>query len=278
MKSHEETLHGFIDHIANSKSGATLQEAIVKLDELVRCESEARESLFSRKDSLRLLTKSYTARRSKSLATSTRKRFEAPDLLLLEMLSNWESDFGAAYPIFSAWLAHERKRGVEIPLKAEENLKREESSKLISSVRVAELDQTKRETSNVFRELEELLQSFTPGLEEIFADIEETDPGSQLKYEPREVKGENDELYNYARERFDYLTKKLIPRLETLVKDLDSQHPSGKEGAQLLSSIQNSSTYLNFLMLLSKFKRVNGDGNKKKKKLTGTDPEYEEWF
>ena len=272
MSSNTESLNQILDTIGNSKSGKALSEAILNLGVLIRENDSVRDQLFSRREQLILLLKAYFTRKRKSLADSTRKRFEEPDRDLFNLIMIWEHDFGKDYPVLSSWIAHERSRGVNIPSKSIEANKAEEYATVRTGVKIMDLAETCKEVSKVYKELEQLLGSFTPGLEEAFANLDET---MSQPFEPTEVQGENDDLFVCARERFDYLTRKLIPKLEVMIKELESTS-QGKEGAKLLISIQSSPTYLNFLMLLSKCKR--SGPRKKRLKLTGADNEYDDWF
>ena len=129
-----------------------------------------------------------------------------------------------------------------------------------------------------------LLETFTPDLERAFADISDSNvvPGSVV---PEEVEGVNDDLFAEARRRFDFLTKKLIPRLTKVVSELSTLaegNQAAADGTRLIYSVQNSPTYLNFLLLLSREKRKNKTvttpTKKRRRDAEDDNHEYDDWF
>ena len=226
-------------------------------------------------------------RRSNQIAESTRKRFEECDRELLMSLAKWEDQWAAQFPVFAAWLLIKRKGGLAIPNLRDQRSSAEEEAR----IRLFQLEVVGKdlllsiETSHF--ELEQLLKAFTPSMEEAFDDVLASEEnlemlsGSPSSGHLREVSGVNDELFTAARDKFNYLSRKQLPKLMSLVQDAEAieREVPGEDAdrvarlvrnsKRLISTIQTSSLYRNFLMLLSQENLANqkGDGG-----------EFDDWF
>jgi hypothetical protein len=268
-------------HVINkSRSGRQVAEAISSLQNLISENQEARDVLLARMDLLSLLVKAYCERKSKRMANSIQKRFDSPDKQLIDVISQWELSFESTYPVFHAWISKQRTRGMVIPKIAEVRELTVDSNRLLTSLLIRNLGELKAEIQKTQLELRGLIETFTPGLEEAFGDITSTIPISD---KPVEIEGENEDLFLLARQRFDILTKKLIPRLEELIKKLnecEDGKADAQEASRLLASLQSSPLFLNFIVLLSRVKRKKADssGHVPQSKRSRDADEYEEWF
>ena len=241
---------------------------------------------------------------SNTLSKKYIERFRSSDDALRNLLSSWESSFVGDYHVFHAWLNVQRKklRIVAINTQVDDYIKGAE-------LRIFEAQRLERElikdSSAIQTELDSILTIFTPTLEEAFADIDDTVKNSSVSdHRPSESAGVNDEIFRLAREKYNYLLKKLIPKMRQLKKECDdlsqkltvysSTHPhvtssefrdrwekcittlssiSSKLTARS-DSIVSSPTYNNLMILLaseksSKRPRINAKSN---------DSDYDEWF
>jgi len=283
-EKHPPSLNALMDTIDQSRGGPAIKEAIDLLHKLVTSEKRIRDTLLNSKENLLKLTRSYLARKSRNFAESTKKRFEEADSCLLTTLSEWDNLYGDSYPTFSAWLEVQRRRGLNVNVKSRMIAIDEEAMTMKLTTQLSEFNSLKKEFILIQTELKELLETFTPDLDRAFAELDETDQ-SGSSAAPIEIEGENDALFSEARHRFDFLTKKLIPRLNNLIDDIKVNpraEQTVNEGIRLIASVHNSPTYLNFLLLLSRSKRKKTAApnpvNKKKRSTDQSEHEYDDWF
>jgi hypothetical protein len=161
-----------------------------------------------------------------------------------------------------------------------------------------------RESGSVESELDSIVTIFTPTLEEAFAHVDDdplTDPHL------RESPGTNDELFRVAREKYNYLLKKLIPRMSNLVDECElairdmttyaATHPAilGKPTVErwnkcsntlsnISTSLQSKSrnilasgTYSNLMVLLASTQEAK-PVKRSRPEDPNIDKEYEDWF
>jgi hypothetical protein len=157
-------------------------------------------------------------RSKKTFSEAFLLRFSQCDQDLLDLLSKWEAQYAPEYPIFHAWIKLQRKR---LPIKEATEFVRMHLEHIELKVfDIAERERVvSRESASVESELNSILTIFTPTLEEAFAHVNDdplTDP--HLHESP----GTNDELFLVAREKYNYLLKKLIPRMSNLVVECES--------------------------------------------------------
>lgn len=279
-KKVEASVHELLQTIDQSRSGAGIREAVNQLRVIVASDSHSRNTLLSQKEMLGKIIRSTVARRAKKWSEATKKRFEEADGAIIDMLSDLEKEYGGSFPVFNAWLSLQRRRGIEIPVKTRTMEQTAEADRLNLSAKQEEVVRLKHEISQTHRELSELIETFTPDLERAFADLSDSSNIATSRA-PEEIEGENDELFAEARQRFDYLTKKLIPRLNALVIELQTipgGNNAGQEGSKFIESIQNSATYVNFLLLLSRSKRAKPNVKRTKRSSDEVDHEYDDWF
>jgi hypothetical protein len=214
------------------------------------------------------------------MAPSLQKRFADPDAQLLKMLCRFEQSWRGRFPVFDAWISLQRSKGISIPNLSDENNQARDSEMMRLSSLLEESSSIKQSIGLVFKELDGITQAFTPSLEEVFDDLSDS-VSFNPSIQPNEREGENDELFLYARNKFDFLTKKLIPRLEVIRRDLELQ-PEGQLAAQevssFLSTIQTSPTYVNLLMLLSNNKRRSENPASKPKRYRSDEGDFGDWF
>lgn len=274
------SLDDLIRIIHESRSGKDLTDAIGELTAIVYESSEIRGQLLCNNTLLSTLFKSYTSRLSKKMAPSLQKRFADPDSQLLKMLCRFEESWCGRFPVFDAWISLQRSKGISIPILSDENNQARDSEMMKLSSLLEELSSIKRSICLIFKELDGVTQAFTPSLEEVFDDLSDS-VSFNPSIQPNEREGENDELFLYARDKFDYLTKKLIPRLEVIRRDFEL-HPEGQRAAQevssFLSTIQTSPTYVNLLMLLSNNKRRSEHPGSKPKRYRSDEGDFGDWF
>lgn len=261
-----------------SKSGKDIESLLECVRDRVVSEPRTRCSFFENKKFLNLFISSFLSRRGKNMAESTRKRFQMADSLIIQIISSWENIYGSQYPVFSSWVAYQRSRGIDIPNITEIQKSVQEVDEITTARLLSEQRDSCEDIQRVLSELESLIEIFTPSLEEAFGDLNpetnQTQVASSSSHEDglAEVEGVNDELFKSAREKFNYLTRKLVPRLTGLVTELEKSG-RGAPGRQKLDSVTASSTFRNMLLLLSR--REQGSSKRRRK---DEDREYDEWF
>ena len=261
-----------------SKSGKDIEALLNFIRDRVVGEPLTRSAFFENKKLLNLFISSFLSRRGKKMAASTRKRFQVSDSLTIQIILTWENIYGSQYPVFASWVAYQRSRGIDIPNIREIQNAVQEVDEMTTARLVSEQRAVCKDIQRVLSELESLIEIFTPSLEEAFGDLNpetnQTHVASSSSHEDglAEVEGVNDELFQSAREKFNYLTRKLVPRLTSLVTELEKSG-RGKPGRHKLDSVTATSTYRNMLLLLSS--REQGSSKRRRK---DEDREYDEWF
>lgn len=207
-----------------------------------------RETLFGNQNLLNKLTRAALQRKKATLQDVYRKRFSICDEKLCEILSKWESLYGEFFPVFFVWLNAQRLRGLSI-----QSVSGAQTERSVNDFKLLEVKtELLAKISATERELCELILAFTPSIEEVFDDLNEMIPSSA----PREQEGVNEVLFESAREKFNFLVRKLIPRLSEF------------GDTERIKQITNSNMYRNFVLLLSQ-KTKNDDF---------IDTEYDDWF
>lgn len=280
MEKKLRCLDELIRIIHESRSGKDLSAAIAELDERVNASPEIRQELLSDRNSLSTLFESYISRLSKKMAPSVQKRFTEPDSQLLNMLCRFEELWHGQYPVFDSWISLQRSKGISIPILSVENKQSRESDIMkLTSLR-GEFTSLKQSVNLILKELVGLTEALTPSLEEVFDNVSDS-VSINPSIRPNETEGENDELFRHARIQFDYLTKKLVPRVEAIRRDFEL-HPEGKDLAKevssFLSTVQTSPIYVNLLMLLSDNKRRSENPTIKPKRYRSDEAEFRDWF
>ena len=269
--------------IGDSKSGQTIIEALTELDSRVRTVEGVRARLFGDRITLSRLISSHRDRRHKKMAESTRKRFMPADQLLLQTIGSWDHDFASSFPTFAAWVAFQRTKGFDIPQVSE--IKSSQAADVeLRLVRLRkDLASVATHLSLAMGELDSLIEIFTPSLDEAFADCDNDFKDDVVRGPssiPTELDGFNDEMFRTAREKFGYVTKKLVPRLIAIADEASKMALAkgiGDEAQRLIDKTQGSKTYQNFLLLLSS-NAASPEDNKSARKDRRIDHQYDEWF
>lgn len=247
------------------------------------------------------MTRSLTERRRATHHSSRfSERFRGCDSDLLNLISQWESSFASVYPVFDAWVKLQRKT-LPIPDLATEIETHLESFELQIFEFTSRRNDLIRESRTAQTELDSILTIFTPSLEEAFANVDDESTWTAPSDDSRlhEVIGANDELFTVARQKYNYLLKKLIPQMSKLKDECDAvkvkistqTHSDDRWNKCLknlvdiskslddqIKSISSSSTYNNLMVLLAS---QGGSGQVAKRfrgKEDERDKEYDDWF
>lgn len=275
------TIEDLISTASGSKSGPAIVESLTELQGRVMLSPEIRSHLFVDKVSLSKLVAPFRDRQRKKLAESTRKRFMAADELLIQILSIWEHEFAESFPTLAAWIAFQRSKGVCIPKLSQEREEDSVKKELLFTKLQADVQTVRAQIEAAMTELASLMEIFTPSLDEAFNDCDadftraviSTGPISQLT----EVVGSNNELFQAAREKFGYVTKKLVPRLSAIRAEAPETDKLADEAQGVIDKTQASSTYQSFLLLLAR-EPESAASNKTTSKDRKIDRQYDEWF
>jgi hypothetical protein len=242
-------------------------------------------------------------RKSTTKSGSYLYRFSECDQVMLDLLSTWESQYAHDYPIFHAWIKLQRKRLPIREISENVSIQVERSELKVFDI-VKRKDDLSRESQSVETELDSILKIFTPTLEEAFANI---DAEPLTDHHLHESVGTNDDLFRVAREKYNYLLKKLIPRMSKLVEECEStvhdmskfeesyptvrSEPTGERWNKCKKSlldisaslqrqsrnISSSSTYSNLMVLLAS-KEQGKPVKRHRPEDPNMDKEYEDWF
>ena len=287
------SLNELVTTIHDSLSGTVLADTTAELRQLIDAHAESRVLLFSDKALLTRLLASCATRRRKLLSAASKKRFDAADALLLSTLSEWDRLYSPTFPVLHGWVTYQRGIGTPIP---DEQQDRDDAMRR----RAIDLFKLQEELSRVtasikseLAELSQLIEMFTPSIEEAFSDLvtDVTEGGSSgwtlhnqtvgVDVTLQEVDGVNDELYRSAREKFNYVSKKLVPKLTRLVEEaesIDNTSAMARNARSELHRITHSPAYLNFVVLLSKHQSTRPTGSAPPRKKAKDDREYDSWF
>lgn len=268
----ELCIESIVHEIGATKSGKRAEEAISLLNGMLERSLNLRRRMFSSKRLLNVICASLAKRSAPQSTLAMRQRFKTSDTLLLECLSRWEKDYSATFPVFQSWLSEKRSKGLKVPDASQST---GESEALHAHILEEEVRAGMRELCAGMRSLEALLDLFTPELEEAFSEtnLSKRDVDERV----RESKGENDELFATAREKFNYLSKKVLERLERKSEELLRICPSsalGLEGQAQVSKATTSRVFQHFVLLLLS----EGPGRPVKRVRRTEDTEYDEWF
>jgi hypothetical protein len=276
----------------------------VNILKLVRSDLSARASLLGSSLLLDKMIRSLTSRRrSTTHSQKFADRFREADSSLLDLITRWESSYASDFPVFHAWVKLQRARlpikeiGIEgqkqlehVELQVFDFLRRKED--LIRDSRVAQT------------ELESILTIFTPSLEEAFANISDDVSDTAPDHRLQEAIGTNDELFSVARQKYNYLLKKLIPQMSSLINECNvvnqgiagysESHPNisddrWKKCLRSLADISNSleentkrilssSTYNNLMVLLASQESTRPRPKRPRAPDKDEDKEYDDWF
>lgn len=275
------TLHELVSLINSSKSGKVVLENVQVLASrgksviiseqvcLVKQSSSDRSSLLGSRALLNKIAGAFGKRmRKSSVSQAMLDRFALADALILSLLSEWETLYVNDFPIFGAWLASERFRGMDIPDAIKSVSFQQEEASVRQFRFENEKDNLFATVNRVCCELKELLDAFTPSLEEVFQMDEQSGTIDTFVSGPLvESKGMNDDLFQAAREKFNYLTKTLLPKVGVLANE--AGNPIAEQCSALKLEVETSPTYLNFVLLLSQ--RFSGAAK-------DDDAIYDEWF
>ena len=268
------SLESIIHEIASTKSGKVALENVMSLTELINSCDDSRVKCLSNKAHLNLLCSSLSKRISGRSTVALRARFSDADKKLIDCLSLWEDAYGASFPVFQSWLSLQRSRGLQIPNLAHATASAAESNALQLELLELEIQEGLRGVSSSMKCLESMLELFTPNLEEAFS---ARSLSTEVADRVRELEGENDELFQAARESFNYLSRKLLVKLENQSALLKQISPSSRKGAIIageIASVRTSRVFQHTLLLLSA-----GAGSKNQKRRRPVeDTEYNEWF
>jgi hypothetical protein len=270
----KEILGSLVKTIHESQSGKTLIEAIGVLSSLIVTQASYRECLLNSRDMLSNLVASCFLRANKKMAISTEKRFKPADDALLVTLGEWEELFRDVSPLFASWLSVQRARGLKIPELLRQKADLDEAKELRLSQMNAEYLRVESESRIFLKELGELAEAFTPSLEEAFESTTDVQPARNMRMV--EQVGLNDDLFDNARGVFNYLSKKLIPRLSQIAREAKGTS-LGNKADSLIACIQSSPQYVNFVMVLSDSKAPLRKPPKRLKH-NSDDSEYQDWF
>jgi hypothetical protein len=279
-----------------------------------------RDALLGSPANLNKLIKSYKQRLHGKYSDSYMQRFKKADEMLLLMIGKWKLCCGNQVPVFDAWFTYQKEKGLKIPDIMSEMESRLSQSELDLYRVQNRLSILTKDIEKTESQLSQLLEILTPSVEEAFADLVSGEQDTSVMFEmnsstrPTEQAGINEDIFDTAREKFNYLLKKLIPRLQELnadcekvVGEIDSEismysiKPVPRNLATLFSKlavirnritevatiaereaqkIPTSKTYSHFMMLLSSMENTRDIPSTKRRKQVdkGDDREYDDWF
>ena len=273
----------------------------VNISKIVRSDIASRSSLLKSSLYLDKLIRSLSDRRNaKHHAQVYADRFRECDEILLRLISEWEFLYASQFPVFDAWVKLHRKT-LNIPDLFVEEEHQIEQLELQVFEFLNRRNDLIRESRGTQTELDSILTIFTPSLEEAFANVDDEPTGTlQNDHRPHESIGTNDELFAVARQKYNYLLKKLIPQMQKLKIECDSvmervhglrpQNTNDRWQKCLknlseishsldvqMKKISSSSTYSNLMVLLAS-QGSEREGQKRPRKNDEDDKDYDEWF
>jgi hypothetical protein len=181
--------------------------------------------------------------------------------MLCSILSDVEHEFGRESLVFSAWLSHQRRMGLDVANRQDETIASQSRQEVDRYRQIRESRSLFSDFDDAFRQLERLVEVLTPDLEDVFRD---EDPQVTVD----RTAGSNEDVYALASEKYNLISKKLLPRLNRLVSE---SPPEVVQGAEKRIQQFRTSDMMNRFLLVLASKQSTTSVNEPEK-------DYDDWF
>jgi hypothetical protein len=227
----------------------------------VLSDESIRRKLLENKNLLGTLVTGLRQRKSRKYSATLVTRFRECDSMLCSILSDVEHEFGRESLVFSAWLSHQRRMGLDVANRQDETIASQSRQEVDRYRQIRESRSLFSDFDDAFRQLERLVEVLTPDLEDVFRD---EDPQVTVD----RTAGSNEDVYALASEKYNLISKKLLPRLNRLVSE---SPPEVVQGAEKRIQQFRTSDMMNRFLLVLASKQSTTSVNEPEK-------DYDDWF